>query len=235
MRVSRAQPVGVRGFDRALPAPAAGRRARSALASKSGMFVGPPYRRASPRALKRRSRRSVPQRSATARASLPGLGLRNKFVTCGTQDRTLRCADFSAARRRRAAAADRRGHARSAATRRSSRARRAGRARSGFRWTAPRTRSRRVEDRQRAHPSRAWRSATPRPCTTPPRRCAARASPRTGWRRRPARRCARSRTRVVAATTSMKPGSMRGGATGYSQKTANAITFTSTSELRSGR
>ena len=40
-----------------------------------------------------------------------------------------------------------------------------------------------------------------------------------------------------AATTSLKPSwvSMRGGATGYSQNTAKAITFVSTSTLRSGR
>ncbi len=39
----------------------------------------------------------------------------------------------------------------------------------------------------------------------------------------------------VDATTSVYPLSIRGGATGYSQKTANPIRFTSTSELRSGR
>jgi hypothetical protein len=41
----------------------------------------------------------------------------------------------------------------------------------------------------------------------------------------------------VVATTSMKPppGSMRGGATGYSQKTTNPITLVSNSMMRSGR
>ena len=41
----------------------------------------------------------------------------------------------------------------------------------------------------------------------------------------------------LEATTSVNPYAvnMRGGATGYSQKTMKPITFTSTSELRSGR
>jgi len=39
----------------------------------------------------------------------------------------------------------------------------------------------------------------------------------------------------LEATTSLKPASIRGGATGYSQKTARPSTFISTSELRSGR
>ena len=50
------------------PGPEPGRRVRSSLESKSGMCVGPPYRRKSPRAVSRRSRRSVPQQSAAARA-----------------------------------------------------------------------------------------------------------------------------------------------------------------------
>ena len=39
----------------------------------------------------------------------------------------------------------------------------------------------------------------------------------------------------VEATTSVNPSSMRGGATGSSQKTTKPITLTSTSVLRSGR
>ena len=39
----------------------------------------------------------------------------------------------------------------------------------------------------------------------------------------------------VEATTSVKPSSIRGGATGSSQKTTKPSTLTSTSELRSGR
>ncbi len=175
-------------------------------------------------------------------ASLSGLGLRNNFVTTGHAPESEPRLRTSSAGRERLRKAER-------ARRCSAPATLDDRHRDGDRGepaehvehevVAGREHREggheRVHDRQRAQPSGARRSATRPACTTTPRRCAARASRRAGWRGRRARRCARSRSRAWRRRRRRSRGSIRGGATGKRQKTTNASTLTSTSVLRSGR